>query len=126
MFSVNTLQELEKISLKCDKASLDIKFLLTCKIFDIVPKLIDFNLPYTKHNDKRGIRRRLLWSAINKRQHEKLKTNVRSLLPVIHWHIIYCSIDNNVCKRMTKTLPTKEKNLKNLAFNIVIPFTSIK
>ena len=125
MFYVNTLQELEKISLKCDKASLDIKFLLTCKIFDIVPKLIDFNLPYTKHNDKRGIRRRLLWSAINKRQHEKLKTNVRSLVPVIHWHMLY-SIDNNVCKRMTKTLPTQEKHLKNVAFNIVIPFTSIK
>ena len=125
MFSVNTLQELEKISLKCDKASLDIKFLLTCKIFDIVPKLTDFNLPYIKHNDKRGIRRRLLWSAINKRQHEKLKTNVRSLVPVIHWHMLY-SIDNNLCKRMTKTLPTQEKHLKNVAFNIVIPFTSIK
>ena len=57
---VSTLRKLEKLSLKCDKASLDIKFLLTCKRFSVVRKFINLNLPYTNHNDERAIRRRLL------------------------------------------------------------------
>ena len=31
LLSVSTLRKLEKLSLKCDKASLDIKILITCK-----------------------------------------------------------------------------------------------
>ena len=45
LISVSTLRKLEKLCLKCDKASLDIKLLLTCKRFGVVPKFINFNLP---------------------------------------------------------------------------------
>ena len=57
LLSVSTLRKLEKLSLKCDKASLDIKFLLTSKRYSVVPKFISFNLPYTNCNDGRTIRR---------------------------------------------------------------------
>ena len=132
MISVSTLRNLEKLSLKRDKASLDIKFLLTCTRLSVVPKFINFNLQYTNHNDERAIQRRPLQSAINKRRYEKqklekelgrLKTNVRSLVMGIDWYILWRSIDNNVCKKRKKILPTQEKKLKNLTFNIVILFT---
>ena len=55
---------------------------------------------------------------------ERLKRDVRSLVTGIDWYIIYGSIDNNVCKKWKKILPTQEKKLKNLTFNKVIPFTS--
>ena len=55
---------------------------------------------------------------------EQLKTDVRSIVIGIDWYIIYRSIDNNVCKKRKKILPTQEKKLKNLTFNRVIPFTS--
>ena len=69
---------------------------------------------------------------INKRRYEKqklekelerLKTDVRSLVTGIDWYIIYRSIDDNVCKKRKKILPTQEKKLKNLTFNKIIPFT---
>ena len=47
-----------------------------------------------------------------------------SIVTDIDWYMIYCSIDKNVCKKRKKILPTKEKKLKNLTFNKVIPFTS--
>ena len=50
--------------------------------------------------------------------------DVRSLVTGIDWYIIYRSIDDNVCKKRKKILPTQEKKLKNLTFNKVIPFTS--
>ena len=68
--SVSTLRRLEKLSLKSAKASLDIKFLLTCKRFSVVPKFINLNLPYKNHNDERVIRRRPLQNAINKQRRE--------------------------------------------------------
>ena len=133
MLSVTTLRKLEKLSLKCDKASLDIKILLTCKRFSVVPKFLNFNLPYTNRNDERANWRRLLESAINKRRYgkqklekelERLKTAVRSLVTGIDWYIIYRSIDNIVCKKRKKILLTQEKKLKNLTFNKVTPFAS--
>ena len=134
LLSVNRLRKLEKTtSLKCDKALLDIKFLLTCKRFSIVPKLKKFNLPYTNRDDEGATPRRLLRSAIDKRRYEKqkmekeldrLKTNVRSVVTGIEWNTIYRSVNNNVYKKREKILPTQRKKLKNLIFNKVIPFTS--
>ena len=49
--------------------------------------------------------------------------NVRSIVTGIDWYIIWRSIDNNVCKKRKKILPTQEKKLKNLTFNKVIPVT---
>ena len=38
LLTVSTLRKLEELSLKCDKALLDIKFLSTFKRFGVVPK----------------------------------------------------------------------------------------
>ena len=59
-----------------------------------------------------------------RKKFERPKTIVRSPVTGIHWYIIWRSIDNNVCKKRKKILPTQEKKLKNLTFNKVISFTS--
>ena len=71
------LRQLERLSIKTRKAELDIKFLRNCKIFKVIPKFLSFNLPYTNEVDSKFIRKRLLRSALNKRQDElkKLQNN---------------------------------------------------
>ena len=64
------LRKLERLSIKTRKAELDIKFLRNCKIFNVIPKFLSFNLPYTNEVDSKFIRKRLLPSALNKRQDE--------------------------------------------------------
>ena len=62
------LRKLERLSIKTRKAELDIKFLRNCKIFNVITKFLSFNLPYTNEVDSKFIRKRLLRSALNKRQ----------------------------------------------------------
>ena len=38
------LRQLERLSIKTRKAELDIKFLRNCKIFNVIPKFLSFNL----------------------------------------------------------------------------------
>ena len=52
---------------------------------------------------------------------ERLKTKVRSTVTGIDWYIIYRSIDNNVCKKRKKILPTQEKKLRNLIKSYLPP-----
>ena len=52
-----------KFSIKIGKAELDMKFLSNCKIFNVIPKFLSFNLPYTNEADSKFIRERLLRSA---------------------------------------------------------------
>ena len=47
---------------------IDIKLLRNCKILNVIPKFLSFNLPYTNEVDSKFIRKRLLRSALNKRQ----------------------------------------------------------
>ena len=65
------LRKLERLSIKTRKAELGIKCLSNCKIFNVIPKLLSFNLLYTKDVDSKFIRKRLLRSALNKRQDDK-------------------------------------------------------
>ena len=70
---LSKLRKLEKLYIKIDKAKLDIHFLTNCRKLGVVPKFLNFNLPYTNSNDTRAIRKRLLKSAVRKRIKEKLK-----------------------------------------------------
>ena len=45
------LRKLERLFIKTRKAELDIKFLRKCKIFNVIPKFLSFNLPYTNEFD---------------------------------------------------------------------------
>ena len=56
------------LSIKIGKAEIDIKFLRICKILNIIAKVLSFNLPYTNEVDSKFIHKRLLRSALNKRQ----------------------------------------------------------
>ena len=67
------LRKLERLSIKIEKAELDIKFLSNSKIFNVIPKFLSFNLPYTNEVDSKFICKRLLRSALNKRQDELKK-----------------------------------------------------
>ena len=45
------LRKLERLFIKTRKAELDIKFLRKFKIFNVIPKFLSFNLPYTNEFD---------------------------------------------------------------------------
>ena len=71
--STSKLRKLEKLSIKLKKANLDITFLSNCKVFNVIPKFLAFNLPNTNDTDSRFIRKRLLWSSLKKRNDERYK-----------------------------------------------------
>ena len=61
------LRKLERLSIKTRKAELGIKFSCNCKIFNVIPKFLSFNLPYTNEIDSKFICKRLMQSVLNKR-----------------------------------------------------------
>ena len=71
--STSKLRKLEKLSIKLKKADLDITFLSNCKVFNVIPKFLAFNLPNTNDSDSRFTRKRLLRSALKKRKNEQYK-----------------------------------------------------
>ena len=81
------LHRFEKLSIKL-KADLDFTFLSNCRTFNIIPKFLAYNLPYTNNEDSRSIRKHLLRSAIKKRRDEgyRLEKQFRNV------HAEICSI----------------------------------
>ena len=63
---VSQLRKLGTISIKIAKAQLDIRFLNNCKLYNVIPKFLCFNLPGTNETDSRFIRKRLIRSALKK------------------------------------------------------------
>ena len=55
------------------KAELDLNFLSKGRLFNVIPKFLVLNLPYSNDEDTRFIRKRLLKSAIEKRKDERHK-----------------------------------------------------
>ena len=60
----------EKLEHKKKKLKLDIDFLNNCKQLGVYPKFLIFKLPNVSNKDALSIRKRLLGSAINKRNKE--------------------------------------------------------
>ena len=54
------LRKLERLSIKIGNSEQDINFLRICKTFNIIAKLLSFNLPYTNVNNSKNFRKRLL------------------------------------------------------------------
>ena len=63
---VSQLRKLGTISIKMAKAQLDIRFLNNCKLYNVIPRFICFNLPGTNETDSRFIRKCLIRSALKK------------------------------------------------------------
>ena len=73
----------EKLDYKKNKLKLDIAFLSNCKQLGVYPKFLIFKLPNISNKDAFSIRKRLLRSAINKRNKElqHLSTQKNSVYP---------------------------------------------
>ena len=82
---------MERLSIKTRKAELDIKFLRNCKIFNTIPKFLSLNLPYTNEVDSKSFCKKLLRSALNKRQDElkKLQRPCKDLTDFVISRSIY-------------------------------------
>ena len=130
--STSKLRKLEKLSIKLKKADLDITFLSNCKVFNVIPKFLAFNLPNTNDSDSRFTRKRLLRSALKKRKNEqykldkelrKISIEVSGLLSSLDCYIMKPLIKKNVHCMVKTTVRTHEKKLNELTRNVVLPFT---
>ena len=70
--TTSKLRKLEVIN-KTEESKSDITFLANCKVFNIIPKFLAFNLPNTNDSDSRFIRKQLQQSALKKRKNEQYK-----------------------------------------------------
>ena len=130
--STSKQHKLEKLSIKLKKADLAITFLSNCKVFNVIPKFLAFNLPNTNDADSRFIRKRLLRSSLKKRKDEryklekelrKINIEVYGLLSSLDSYIIRALIKKNVNCMAKTTVRTPTKKLKELTRNVVLPFT---
>ena len=65
--TIKDFRKYEKLEYKKKKLKLDINFLNNCKQLCVYPKFLIFKLPNVSNKDVLSIRKRLLRSAINKR-----------------------------------------------------------
>ena len=68
--TVKDFRKYEKLEYKKNKLKLDINFLNNCKQLGVYSKFLIFKLPNVSNKDALSIRKRLLRSAINKRNKE--------------------------------------------------------
>ena len=70
MLRVKIFENMKKLEYKKNKLKLDIDFLTNCKQFGVYPNFLIFKLPNVSNKDALSIRKRLLRSAIKKRNKE--------------------------------------------------------
>ena len=109
---------------------MDIEFLNNCKQLGVYPKFLIFKLPNVSNKDALSIRKRLLRSAINKRNKElqhllkelSLSVNVLSTqLSTIDFYILTKSITLYNKKSLQKSLYTQQKKLSSLTRDCNLP-----
>ena len=117
--SLQDLRQLEKLSVKKRKAELDVSFLRSCKTFNVFPKFICFPLPNTNRFDVLAIRKRLLRSAISKRQKElnklscdcdNLTERVKNSLNSVDWYLLNKALTKMLTRTSLKSSPLIERN----------------
>ena len=132
-FSISDFRKLEKLYVKQARLSLDVNFLINCRNFNVFPKFTTFKIPNSSTLDTKFIKRRLLKSALKRRNDEKRKCDAtikvvveefRQHLSGIDWFILMKSIRQNVKKETQKIIRTHQKKLQNLTKNSVLPFNA--
>ena len=133
---VKDFRKHDKLEYKKYKLKLDIDFLNNCKQLGVFRKFLIFKLPNVSNKDALSIRKRLLRSAINKRNKElqhlskelSLSKNFLSMqLSTIDFYIFTKSITSYNKKLLQKSLYTQQKNLSSLARDCNLPiFTANK
>ena len=125
-FTKSDFRKLEKLNIKVNKARLDINYLKNCQNFHVFPKFICFNIPTVNKEDSIYIKRKLLKSALQKRQKEKCKMkeelkvvedDIRKTVSAIDWYILSSAIKKNVKKDTDDTIRIHERKLSNLTRN---------
>ena len=116
--TVKHFRKHEKLEYKKNKLKLDIDFLNNCKQLCVYPKLLIFKLPNVSNKDALSVRKRLLRSAINKRNKElqhlskelSLSKNfLCTQLSTIDFYIPTKSITSYNKKSLQKLLKTQKK-----------------
>ena len=112
-----------KLEYKKNKLKLDIDFFNNCKQLGVYPKFLIFKLPNVSNKDAWSVRKRLLRSAINKRNKElSLSVNVLSTqLSTIDFYILTKSITSYNKKSLQKSLHTQQKKLSSLTRDYNFP-----
>ena len=118
--TVNGFRKYEKLEYKKNKLKLDIDFPNNCKQLGVYPKFLIFKLPKVSNKDALSIRKRLLCSAINKRN-KKLQQLSKELslfvnffstqLSTIDFYIFTKSITLYNKKSLQKSLYTQQKKV---------------
>ena len=128
--TVKDFRKYEKLECKKNKLKLDIDFLNNCKQIGVYPKFLIFKLPNVFNKDVLSIRKRLLRSAINKRNKElqhlskELSLSVNFLstqLSTIDFYILTKSITSYNKKSLQKSLYTQQKKLSSLTRDCNLP-----
>ena len=79
--TVKDFRKYEKLEYKKNKLKLDIDFLNNCKQLGLYPKFLIFKLPNVSNKNALSIRKRLLCSAISKRNKELQNFQKNSVSP---------------------------------------------
>ena len=119
----NVSVKYEKLEYKKNKLKLDIYFLNNCKQLGEYPKFLIFKLRNVSNKEALSICKRLLRSAINKRNKELQHLSKEFSLPenflsiqifTIDFYILTKSITSYNKKSLQKSLNTQQKKLSSL------------
>ena len=128
--TVKDFRKYEKLEYKKNKLKLDIDFLNNWKQLGVYPKFLIFKLPNVSNNNALSILKRILRSAINKRNKElqhlskelSLSENVLSKqLSPIDLYTLTKSITSYNKKSLQKSLYTQQKKLSSLTRDCNLP-----
>ena len=121
--TVKDFRKYEKLEDKQNELKLDIDFLNNSKQLGVYPKSLIFKLPNVSNKDTFSIRKRLLSSAINKRNKElSLSVNFLSThLSIYELYILTKSITSYNKKLLLKSLNTQQKKLSSLTRDCNLP-----
>ena len=121
--TVKDFRKYEKLEDKQNELKLDIDFLNNSKQLGVYPKSLIFKLPNVSNKDTFSIRKRLLSSAINKRNKElSLSVNFLSThLSIYGFYILTKSITSYNKKLLLKSLNTQQRKLSSLTRDCNLP-----
>ena len=132
----NIFRKCEKLEYRKNKLKLDIDFFNNCKQLGVYPELLILKLPNVSNKDALSVRKRLIRSAINKRNKElqhlskelSLSENFLSTqLSTIDFYILTKSITSYNKKSLQKSLYIQQRKLSSLTRDCNLPiFTANK
>ena len=133
--TVKDFLKYEKLEYKKNKLKLNIDLLNNSKQLGVYPKFLTFKLPNVSNKDALSIRKRLLCSAINKRNKEfqhlskELSLSRKFLstrLSTIDFYILTKSITSYDKKSLQKSSNTQQKKLSSLTRDFNLPIFTAK